>query len=86
MADDRPGDLSGFLDFGEEALEEASSLLRHYFRKTTSKAKGPFDVVTEADHAVESMFAKRLARAFPEHAMVGEETSRRSPRRTTTRL
>ena len=53
---------------------------KSYFRKTISTAKGPFDVVTEADHAVESMFAERLAQAFPDHAMVGEETGRRSPR------
>jgi myo-inositol-1(or 4)-monophosphatase len=80
MADDRPTELSGFLDFGEKVLEEASSLLKRYFRKTISTLKGPFDVVTEADHAVESMFAERLTRAFPDHGMVGEETGRRSPR------
>jgi myo-inositol-1(or 4)-monophosphatase len=80
MTDGPAADLSGFLDFGEEVLEEASSLLIRYFRKTISVPKGPFDVVTEADHAVESMFTERLARAFPDHAMIGEETGRRSPR------
>jgi myo-inositol-1(or 4)-monophosphatase len=74
------GDLSGFIEFGEHALAAAVLLLESYFRTTTSTVKGPFDVVTEADHAVESMFAQRLARAFPDHAMVGEETGRRSPR------
>jgi myo-inositol-1(or 4)-monophosphatase len=80
MGDGRPDDLSRFVEFGEGALAEAVLLLERYFRKTSSTAKGPFDVVTEADHAVESMFAQRLARAFPDHAMVGEETGRRSPR------
>jgi myo-inositol-1(or 4)-monophosphatase len=80
MTDDLPADLSEFLNFGESALVEASLLLRNYFRKTTSTAKGPFDVVTDADQAVESMFAHRLARTYPDHAMVGEETGRRSPR------
>jgi myo-inositol-1(or 4)-monophosphatase len=80
MTDETPTEFSGFLDFGEKALEEASLLLKCYFRKTFATSKGPFDVVTEADHAVESMFAERLARAFPDHAMVGEETGRRSPR------
>lgn len=72
--------LSAFVEFGEDTLAEAVAILEQYYRKTTSSVKGPFDVVTEADHAVESMFAERLARAFPDHAMVGEETGRRSPR------
>ena len=42
MTDDHPSELSGFLDFGTEALEEAASLLRRYFRKTIST--GPFGV------------------------------------------
>ena len=49
----RPDDLSGFVEFGEKALAEAALLLERYFRNTSSTAKGPFDVVTEADHAVE---------------------------------
>ena len=65
MTDDRPTELSRFLDFGEEVLEEASSILRHYFRKTISTRKRPFGVVTGADHAVESMFAEWLRGPFP---------------------
>jgi myo-inositol-1(or 4)-monophosphatase len=80
MGDGLPDDLSRFIEFGEEALAEAVLLVDRYFRTTTSTAKGPFDLVTEADHAVEAMFAQRLERAFPDHAMVGEETGRRSPR------
>jgi myo-inositol-1(or 4)-monophosphatase len=80
MADGRPTDLSGFLKFGEEVLEESSLLLKRYFSKTSSTLKGPFDVVTEADHAIESMFAGRLALAFSDHAMVGEETGQRPSR------
>jgi myo-inositol-1(or 4)-monophosphatase len=80
MIDGGPDDLSGFVEFGEQAVAEAVLLLERYFRKTTAMAKGRFDVVTDADHAVESMFAQRLARAFPDHAMVGEETGQRSPR------
>ena len=80
MSDCRSADLYGFVEFGEQALAEAVVVLESYFRKTTATAKGPFDVVTEADHAVESMFAQRLGRAYPDHAMVGEETGRRSPR------
>jgi myo-inositol-1(or 4)-monophosphatase len=80
MIDSCPDDLSGFLEFGEGAVAKAASILRGYFGKTVSTAKGPFDVVTEADHAVESLFAGELERAFPDHAMLGEETGRRSPR------
>src|SRR4051794_26594360 len=80
MIDSCPDDWSGFLEFGEGAVAEAASLLRGYFGKAVSTAKGPFDVVTEADHAVESLFAGKLGRAFPDHAMLGEETGRRSPR------
>ena len=65
MTDDRLTELSAFLDFGEEAVAEASTLLKRYFRKTIAMAKGPFDVVTEADHAVESMFGRTVGSGLP---------------------
>ena len=38
------------------------------------RSKGPQDVVSEADFAVEGLIKQRLAEAFPEDAFFGEET------------
>jgi myo-inositol-1(or 4)-monophosphatase len=66
-------DPAPFLDFGDAVMEEAGVLLRSHLGRSASTSKGPFDLVTEADHAVESMFAERLSRSFPAHEMIGEE-------------
>jgi hypothetical protein len=41
MADDRPVELSGCHDCREEVREEASSLLRRYFRKICGDRQAP---------------------------------------------
>jgi myo-inositol-1(or 4)-monophosphatase len=66
-------DPTPFLVFGDAVMNDAGVLLRSHLGRSVSSAKGPFDLVTEADHAVESMFAERLSRSFPAHEMIGEE-------------
>lgn len=59
--------------FGEGFLTDAIEMLRTFRGSVTSTTKGPFDVVTEADLAVETAFQKGLREAFPDHGLVGEE-------------
>jgi len=63
-----------FTAFGEEAVQHSAEILRERFGNVDAVSKGTFDVVTEADYAVESQFAERLTREFPEHQMIGEES------------
>ncbi|WP_435011806.1 inositol monophosphatase family protein (plasmid) [Tundrisphaera lichenicola] len=68
-----------FLDVGNALMEDAAGLLTSYLGRAASSSKGPFDLVTEADHAVEAMVAERLSRSFPSHEMIGEESGRKMP-------
>ena len=64
---------SRFAAFGDAAVEESGDIIRDLFGSVRSLSKGRFDVVTEADYAVENRFAERLSREFPDHQMVAEE-------------
>ena len=70
------GGHARFLDFGGALMDEAAGLLTRYLGRSASSSKGPFDLVTEADHAVETMVAERLSRSFPSHEMIGEESGK----------
>jgi myo-inositol-1(or 4)-monophosphatase len=65
--------------FGAALIEEAGALALDYFRRVeelTVSAKGPQDVVSEADVEVERMIRARIAAAFPQDAFLGEESGR----------
>lgn len=64
---------SRFAAFGDAVVEESGDILRDLLGNVRSLSKGRFDVVTEADYAVERRFAERLSREFPDHQMVAEE-------------
>jgi myo-inositol-1(or 4)-monophosphatase len=58
-------------------IGEAGELANSYFGRLVTLAvhsKGPQDVVSEADIAVEDLIKQHLAKAFPEDAFFGEET------------
>ena len=56
---------------------EAGALLRWYYeRGVATEYKGDVDLVTEADRASEAQIKARLAQAFPEHGIYGEEGTR----------
>ena len=58
------------------AVGEASAMLLATWREAkTIQHKGPVDIVTETDRAIESAVLARLTRAFPDHLMVAEESS-----------
>ena len=77
MLESKGSGYAQFLDFGNALMEEAAGILTHFQGRSASSSKGPFDLVTEADHAVETMVAERLSRSFPSHEMIGEEAGRR---------
>ena len=57
--------------------EEAGERLREFFSQgVATEYKGDADLVTIADRTVEKLIRERLAEAFPEHGVYGEEGTR----------
>jgi myo-inositol-1(or 4)-monophosphatase len=57
--------------------EEAGARLREFFsRGVETEYKGGVDLVTVADRTSEKLIRERLAAAFPEHGIYGEEGTR----------
>jgi myo-inositol-1(or 4)-monophosphatase len=60
-----------------EIAREAGALLREYSAEgVETEYKGEVDLVTVADRAAEKLIRTRLAAAFPEHGIYGEEGTR----------
>ena len=56
---------------------EAGARLREFFAQgVETEYKGDVDLVTVADRTVEKLIRTRLAEAFPEHGIYGEEGTR----------
>lgn len=68
-------DFAAVRDQAAEIIREAGKVAQHYFEQPHSitTKSSQFDLVTEADKAVEDVIVKALTRAFPEHHIVGEE-------------
>lgn len=67
-------ELRGWLEVAVAACDEADETARRHFRRDlqiTSKPDRTF--VTQADTAIETRIRERLADAFPDHGLVGEE-------------
>ena len=67
-------ELRGWLEVAQAACDEADVIARAHFRRDleiTTKPDRSF--VTQADTAIERMIRARLADAFPDHGIVGEE-------------
>ncbi len=73
--------MASFLETAAEIAREAGALLASYTRHRIGfDLKGDFDLVTEADRAVEALVAERLCSHFPTHAIVAEEGGNREGR------
>ena len=60
-----------------DIAHEAGALLRSFYeRGVATEYKGDVDLVTEADRSSEALIKARLAAAFPEHGIYGEEGTR----------
>lgn len=63
-----------------EAALAAGRIQRSYFRQHLAiDKKGPIDLVTAADLAVERDFRQRIAARFPAHTVLGEEGATAEP-------
>lgn len=69
---------SEFVQAAQEIAREAGRLLLDHQGRVQVEYKGEADLVTAADRASEALIANRLRTAFPEHALIAEEGSRRA--------
>jgi myo-inositol-1(or 4)-monophosphatase len=68
-------DLNKALDFAIETVREAGAVLRDFYRTgVTVKHKGEIDLITEADHASEALILDRIRSAYPDCAILSEES------------
>ena len=58
------------------AREAGARLKEFYLQGVETEYKGDVDLVTVADRTVEKLIRERLAEAFPEHGIYGEEGTR----------
>jgi myo-inositol-1(or 4)-monophosphatase len=66
-----------FVPKAARIAREAGALLRdHFERGVETEYKGDVDLVTVADRSAEKLIRTRLAEAFPEHGVYGEEGTR----------
>ena len=67
--------LNGALDFAVTTAREAGALLREFYRTgVTVKYKSEIDLVTEADHASEELILSCIRAAYPDCAILSEES------------
>jgi myo-inositol-1(or 4)-monophosphatase len=67
--------LNEALNFAVTTAREAGAVLRDYYRTgVTVKYKSEIDLVTEADHASEALILKRIRSAYPDCAILSEES------------
>ena len=65
----------GYLQVAVEIARDSGALLADRFAKgVRAEAKGRFDLVTDADRAVEAVILGRLRSEFPTHSVLSEET------------
>jgi myo-inositol-1(or 4)-monophosphatase len=67
--------MTDFLRTAIKIAHESGAVLAELFaRGASARAKGAFDVVTEADEVAERIVLDRLRLAFPSHGVVAEES------------
>jgi myo-inositol-1(or 4)-monophosphatase len=65
------------------AAHEAGRTICSLFGKVNARPKGnPIDLVTEADIAAEGIVLKTISAAYPDHAILAEESGRSGPARS----
>ena len=67
--------LNEALDFAVTTAHEAGAVLSDYYRNgVTVQYKGEIDLITEADHASEVLILSRIRSAYPDCAILSEES------------
>ena len=68
------GQLEGWLSFAQSACDAADAVaLGHFRRDLEIMTKPDRTFVTAADQAIERLIRERIAAAYPDHGLVGEE-------------
>ena len=68
------GQLEGWLSFAQSACDAADAVaLVHFRRDLEIMTKPDRTFVTAADQAIERLIRERIAAAYPDHGLVGEE-------------
>jgi myo-inositol-1(or 4)-monophosphatase len=65
--------MSDFMAVCEQAARAGGAVLQDWVDRITVQAKGPKDLVTEADFASQQAIREVVLSAFPEHRFLGEE-------------
>jgi myo-inositol-1(or 4)-monophosphatase len=72
-----PASDPALLPKAQEIAREAGARLREFYAQgVETEYKGDVDLVTVADRTVEKLIRARLAQAFPDHGIYGEEGTR----------
>lgn len=67
--------LNQALEFSKSVAAEAGKLLTEYWRRgVVAEYKGAIDLVSEADRASEKLILDRIRAAYPDHAILSEES------------
>ena len=78
--------LSGMLNLATELAVATASISLARFGMAVAQRKADDSVVTDTDYAIQAHIVKRIVEAYPDHAIVAEETrSGESDRRDPTR-
>ena len=74
---DNSATLLQWVPTASDIAKEAGARLREFFTQgVETEYKGDVDIVTVADRTVEKLIRTRLAEAFPDHGVYGEEGTR----------
>jgi len=67
-------ELRSWLEVAQDACDAADDIARRHFRRDlTIETKPDRTFVTQADTSIERLIRERLADAFPDHGLIGEE-------------
>lgn len=67
--------LSEYLEFAKQLADRAGEIMRLYFLAGGTEWKSDNTPVTLADTEINSMVVQRVAEAYPDHSVLGEEES-----------
>lgn len=83
-------EAAAYLEFACRLADEAGARILPYFRRALTvdnkSASGGFDPVTAADRSAEAAIRDEIAKAYPSHAILGEEHGRTGGEATLTWL
>lgn len=68
--------LTEMLNLATELAVEAGSISLARFGKAVARRKADDSVVTDADYAIQAHIVERIGEAYPDHAILAEETPR----------